>query len=228
MDECLLTRTHLESLTGRELSLLADKAGMEILPGLDRAFIIEKILEAEGNGESGPGRGEAPLSAVKFICLAPLPRQYNITYIKTLLRDPLWVFVFWEIRDKDRELYAGRHDFEGYFLRVFQVEKASGQGADFTVSVGLEDTAWYLDFPPGPASFLVELCARLKEGPRVLAVSKPFSLPALLGPPDAGLPRSPLADLSALDELPVLRSGDRASRVPLTLKTLSIKSPGRR
>ncbi|MDR1147291.1 MAG: hypothetical protein LBK66_01525, partial [Spirochaetaceae bacterium] len=47
MDGCRMIRRYLESLTTRELAALADKAGIDIPPELDRIFIIEAILEAE-------------------------------------------------------------------------------------------------------------------------------------------------------------------------------------
>jgi hypothetical protein len=241
MDGYHVTRRYLESLTTQELAALADDAGIDIPPELDRIFIIEEILEAENDDESGSeGREESPLEETEFLDSVPLPEQYNITYIKVLVRDPLWVLAFWEIKSHDKELYEKAQDFEGYFLKVSPVAvECSGytppeglkpalfqgntvSGLSFTVPVGQEDTAWYLGFPPdysgkdvaGGGWFRVELCVRMGTGQTVLAVSKPFRLPALLLSAEAKSPRSPLAGLSAMDELPVLRNGDRRSRIP--------------
>jgi hypothetical protein len=242
MDECRVTRHHLESLTTQELAALADNAGIDIPPGLDRLFIIEEILEAEDDGDKdAKNQEETLLEEAEFLGPVPLPEQYNITDIKVLIRDPLWVFVFWEIKNYDRELYEKNQDFEGYFLKVVpaagersgytphpedvkpppsQVKAASVWS--FTVPVGPDDTAWYLGFPPdypgkdtpGGGWFRVELCVRREAEQAVLAASKPFRLPSLLLPAEAKAPRSPLADLSAIDELNVLRNGDRRSRIP--------------
>jgi hypothetical protein len=245
MDECPLTRCYLESLTTRELTVLADQSGVDIPPGLDRPFIIEEILEAESDDENdAEGREEAfqevPPEEAEFLDSAPLPEQYNITYIKVLIRDPLWVFAFWEIKSHDRELYEKGPDFEGYFLKVSPaaeicpggvpprggVKTAPSRGKhlsdlSFTVPVGPGDTAWYLGFPPeysgkdaaGKRRFRVELGVRRGTGQEVLAVSRPFNLPFLLSPPEAKAPRSPLAGLSAMDELRILRNGERRSRL---------------
>jgi hypothetical protein len=242
MDECHLTRRYLESLTTRELAVLADNAGIDIPPGLDRIFIIEEILEAENDDENDSDRGEeVPFEEAEFLDPVPLPKQYNITYIKTLIRDPLWVFVFWEIKSHDKEFYEKIQDFEGYFLKVSSVagecsgyfplpegkkspppQKKPVSGLSFTVPVGPEDMAWYLGFPPeysgkdvaGGGWFQVELCVCWGTEQAVLAVSKPFRLPALLQSAGAKTSRSPLAGLSAMDELPVLRNGDSRSRIP--------------
>jgi hypothetical protein len=243
MDECHLTRRYLESLTTRELAVLADNAGIDIPPGLDRIFIIEEILEAEKDDENDSEDGEeAPLEETEFLDPVPLPGQYNITYIKALIRDPLWVFVFWEIKSHDKEFYEKAQDFEGYFLKVSSTtgeysgypplwkgskpappsQRKPVPGVSFTVPVGPDDTAWYLGFSPdysgkdaaGGGWFQVELCARQgTEQQTVLAASQPFRLPAILQPAGAKTPRSPLAGLSAMDELSVLRNGDRRPRI---------------
>jgi hypothetical protein len=237
MDECHLTRRYLESLTTQELTVLADSMGIDIPPGLDRLFVIEELLETEDDDEDESENTEqVPLKEAGYLDPVPLPKQYNITYIKVLIRDPLWVFAFWEIKSHDREFYEKSLDFEGYYLKVSPVgrelpglsppppEKAV---LSFTVPVGPDDTAWYLGFPPndsgheaaGEGWFRVELCARWGTGQEVLAVSKPFRLPSLLAPADMKAARSPLADLSAMDEFPVLRNGDRRSRIPRGLQS---------
>lgn len=242
MDECRVTRRYLESLTTQELTALADNRGVDIPPGLDRPFIIEEILEAEKDDENDErSREEVLFEDAEFLDPVPLPGQYNITSIKTLIRDPLWVFAFWEIKSHDREFYETFQDFDGYFLKVVPVAggysgyspragdaKAAPSpakavsGLSFTVPVGIDDTAWYLGFPPdysgkdasGGGWFRVELCVRWGAEQAVLAASKPFRLPSLLLPAEARAPRSPLADLSAMDELQILRNGDRRSRIP--------------
>jgi hypothetical protein len=232
MDDGFLTRHYLESLTTRELTALVDNLGIDIPPDLDRPFIIEELLEAQEEKDDSEYRDDWELSSGRQIPLAkadcpepvPLPMRYNVTYIKVLIRDPLWVFVFWEINGQEKETYESAQDFEGYYLKA---SPAGGSGAirpsrSFTVQVGPDDTAWYLGFPPeysekgaaGGGWYQVELCVKEKDKQTALAVSRPFKLPALLPPADMETPRSPLADLSAMDELPLIRNGDRRSRIP--------------
>jgi hypothetical protein len=232
MDGCCLTRCYLESLTTQELTALADNLEIDIPPGLDRLFIIEELLETEKDGEDDvEGERAPPLEEADYLDPVPLPKQYNITYIKALIRDPLWVFVFWEIKSYDKEIYEKDQDFEGYYLKVSPVavgfsglepqSPEKNAALSFTVPVEPDDTAWYLGFPPdylgketaGEEWFRVELCVRWGTESVVLAVSRPFKLPSLLPPADVKTIRSPLVDLSAVDELPVLRSGDRKSRI---------------
>jgi hypothetical protein len=201
--------------------------GLDIPPDLERPFVIEELLEAQrerDDSEAGEERDGDLAGDADYPEPAPLPRRYNITYIKTLIRDPLWVFVFWEVKEQDKELYEKARDFEGYYLRA----SPAGMGGlvirdpSFTVPVGPDDTAWYLAFPPehrepgavGGGWYQVELCVSGEARQTVLAVSRPFKLPALLPSADMAAARSPLAGLSAIDELPVIRSGDRLFRLP--------------
>jgi hypothetical protein len=232
MNELRLGRSYLESLTTHELAKLADSHGIEIPPGLDRSFIIEAILELEYEGRSGgAGKGSLPLTEGRGRDSVPLPKQYNITFIEVLIRDPLWVFTFWEINTHDKLLYEKSSDFGGYCLKVSPMEGPGQQGA-FTVSVGIGDSAWYLGFPPSGGSFKVDLCVLRGGGAMVLAASRPFRLPKLLNSSggayffnekaapeapksaDTGAFRTPLILLSGLEDFHILRNIDRLSRVP--------------
>ncbi|GHV78668.1 DUF4912 domain-containing protein [Spirochaetia bacterium] len=201
-----LDRSFLESVTTAELLKLADREGIDLPPGLDRAIVIEELLEAGGKQDPGPDGLldiQAPPPAT-----APLPKHYNISYIEVLIRDPLWAFAFWEVNAHDKETLEQAPDFNGYCLRVLSKDNLS-----FTVQVGTGDSAWYLGFPPEGGRFRVELCAMRKAAPAVLAVSKPFNMPTLPETNIAG-EASPLLRLSGIDDFNILRNTMRSSRLP--------------
>jgi hypothetical protein len=215
MDDRHFSRPYLESLTTRELAVLADESGIDIPPGLERVFIIEELLDLERDEEPGPEEAEEPpLGEADYLEPVFLPKQYNITYIDVLIRDPLWAFAFWEIKGHDKDVYEGAADFEGYYLKVVPLGNPGGEGS-FTISVGPGDTAWYLGFPPEGGRFRVDLCALRGETETVLAATRPFRLPGLLAPLRGGPCRSDrLAALSGVEDLQILRNSDRLSRVP--------------
>jgi hypothetical protein len=221
------TRSYLESLTTRELIRMADREGIDIPPDLERVFIIQELLENDGLEDSSEPEERDKLSPV------PLPKQYNITYLEVLLRDPLWVFAFWEIKRHDKELFENSGDFEGYCLRVSSASSGFSSGPKtpeervllsetvFTVPVGTEDTTWYLGFPPQGGEFYMELCVRLKNRERggadtslkSLAVSRLFSMPRLFNPlENEEILKNPLIRLSGAEYFSVLRNKDRVSR----------------
>jgi hypothetical protein len=243
MDEVHLVRPYLDSLTTQELVRIADSFGIDIPPNLERIFIIEELLDYARTEENDRDEEEPAIEeSVTYLETAPIPRQYNITFIDVMIRDPLWAFVFWEIKEHDRELYEKADLFSGYYLRVNQVAQDGTIRKDrsFTVQVDNDDTARYLGFsedylrlsdelrssneqdpfPPAQSggSFQVELCVGFGERGEVLASSRIFCLPKL--PDQVGLSREiaeaaipALAVLSGLNDFRILRNVDRPPHV---------------
>ena len=224
MDGIPITRSYLETLTSGELIKWADYFGLEILPGLDRIFIIEELLEiAASDMEFEEEHPEAPIK--KNMESAFLPRQYNITFIETLVRDPLWAFVFWEVKGADREIFENADDFLGYFLKISPWERIAPEEI-FSVPLSLEDSARYLGFPPKDGnngaddarnrSFKVELFAEQGEEEIFLAASNPFRLPTLsprIEKQENWLAdKYPLIALSGIKDFHILKNGDRQFR----------------
>ncbi|MDR2104095.1 MAG: DUF4912 domain-containing protein [Treponema sp.] len=224
MDEVRFNKSYLESLTTDELIKLADRFAIDIPPELERIFIIEELVDLAADDDFGREKDDEPLRETDFFESVPLPKQYNITFIEAIPRDPLWVFIFWEIKSHDQGFYEEAADFGGYHLKVCPLDGLDKLKADssFTVSIGTADTAWYLDFPPSGGRFRVELCAVRKNEEIVLAASHPFRMPRLLSPPkiaeraktteEWAVYQNPLSCLSGAKDFPVLRSGDRISR----------------
>jgi hypothetical protein len=230
MDNSCLTRPHLESLSTDELIKLADGFGIDIPYGLERIFIIEELLDLAMVEHTEAGKDADGDIRQDFNEVAALPKQYNISFIEVMIRDPLWAFVCWEIKTHDREVYENAPNFEGYCLRVVPLDgkdtAAAGENS-FTVPVGLRDGAWYLGFSPMEnRRYRVELCCALR-GDRevVLAASRSFRLPRLLEPrfpePAGSTVQSgdiqavyhnPLACLAGANDFPVTRNQDRQSR----------------
>jgi hypothetical protein len=154
-----------------------------------------------------------------------LPAQYNVTYIEALVRDPLWVFVYWEIRAAAKQAIEKTQGFTSYMLRVKLFECKMGNELEnlFSVPVSISDNCLYLNFPPdGPcraicktihdAVFQVELCAAIDEDIRVITTSKPFSLPRILaiqGSNDPMLQDNFFIKASGLDDINVMRNSER-------------------
>ena len=161
----------------------------------------------------------------------PLPKQYNITFIEVMIRDPLWAFVFWEIKNSDREQFEKAESFSGYYLKVSPLDdevcdsKKENEGL-FRVQVKPEDTAWYLSLSPAfedeatwtaQSRFKVEFCASLSGTETVLASSNPVRLPGLPELPSAegkqGAFENQLVRLSGYEDFHVLRRKERLLRV---------------
>ncbi|MCL2879294.1 MAG: DUF4912 domain-containing protein [Treponema sp.] len=226
VDMCL-TRVYLESLSTEDLLQLADKFGLDIPFSLRRNIVIETLLEsAFGNEEKSNADDELEYD---FLEAAALPKQYNITFIDVMIRDPLWAFVFWEIKAHDRELCEKQAAFDGYCLKVVPIPESGVSGSDgkkgaedgFIVPVSPDDTGLYLNFPPAEGLYRVELCAVTGGKPVPLIVSRPFRLPrlveslkqkAFVSPEFLDICNNPLACLSGAIEFPVIRNTNRLTR----------------
>jgi hypothetical protein len=213
MNDPRITEPYLESLTTKELIELADTLGLDIPSGLERIFIIEELLDFSAERDVEEAESPPVLTETGFLESAPLPKQYNITFIEVMLRDPLWAFVFWEVKVHDREYYENHPDFAGYQIRVSPLElpRREAEAAAFAVSVENEDTARYLGFPPDYSGlFKIDLCVLRGGAVLVLASSDSFRLPKLLHLPVYD--KNPLIHLSGAEDFQVLRSADRLSR----------------
>jgi hypothetical protein len=240
MEEHRITKEYLESLNTGELIRMADAYNIDIPPDMERIFIIEELLDFLSEDEETEEDAAPPLQGEgRYIESVPLPKQYNITFIETILRDPLWVFAYWEVRNSEREKYEKDNAFEGYELLVEPLHHAAGladqrpkrpdSGEDdaFTILVENDDHAWYLGFPPEGGKYRVKLCVLMGGQRIVLAVSRPFILPLLvqnhrrnecclgvrIDLQEAKIYRNPLAILSGVEDFHILRNEDRAARV---------------
>ena len=248
MEAVPVTRVQLESLTTSELIRMADNLGIDIPPDLDRIFIIEELLEITSSERSAGDSSDTADSFISEISSAsngthaadmensgliesvPLPRQYNITFIEVMIRDPFWAFVFWEIKAQDKDQFEKSPDFEGYYLKVSpwvgspdddhppdSVRRKIKTEGVFTVPVSTSDTAWYLGLSPAvqrksnltQCLYKVELCASLRGEETVLAVSSLFRLPLLH---DAAHWDNPLIRISGYEDFHILRNNERLFR----------------
>ena len=232
MQETPITRKHLETLTTVDLIKMADNLGVDIPPELDRIFIIEELLDISSFNTTDPADIPQEPLLVDLVLhkSAPLPKQYNISFIEVMLRDPFWAFVFWEIKSQDKEQFEKSDGFFNYFLRVSSFKKhdstKSGYTLHFTVPVGQNDNAWYLGFNAAEidaklrrqSQFAVELCAEFRDSQQVLAVSKPIELPVLQEPDNN---QNPLINLSGYRDFRILRRKERLPRIKKDFSTAS-------
>jgi len=238
----------LESLSTGELAELADRNGIDVPPGIERVFIIGELLELERadalRQARRAGHVPEPVNSARggrtgeFGEVETLPDGYGMSYVDVLIRDPLWVFVFWDVKKRPRDFQdAPPADDETpveYCLRVVPLRGENPEpdtAASFLVAVGEGDRSLYLGIPRDDGRrFRIDLCVARDGGRAVLAESRPFRLPRLVderagtGGPAAGsggdadalcpetVCRNPLSRLSGADRFTLVRSVDRLPR----------------
>jgi len=226
-----VTRSWLESLSTDELIKSADSYGIDIPPGLERIFIIEELLEIANINDNE--LTEAIEVNPSYSETALLPKQYNISYIDVIIRDPLWVFVFWEVKGHDREIHENAHDFNGYYLRVVPLDKDGkeyqSKDFSFTVPVNPEDCARYLGFAGYPFNdeslnketpvqksgyYIIKLGVIRGDSELPITSSTPFFMPHLSDNENiTEMNRNTLIRLSGIQDLSITKNIDRQSRI---------------
>jgi hypothetical protein len=215
-----LSRTYLESFTSQELLSVAAQLSVDLPESLsNRTLIIGEILDAVDESlkpaESGSVAGadkeieyrpRTARSAQKHkgnpFVTVKIPERYNITYIRVLVRDPLWFFVFWEVKMSIMEKLVKMDGFDSLCLRINALKNGK-IFSSYTVPVNNSDKAWYLDFPTEGNEFFVEICAQVDGREEALAKTRSFRQPEILAA--HGVNENPLAVLSGIKDIPILR-----------------------
>jgi hypothetical protein len=215
-----VSRSHLESLSTDELIKLADTFGIDIPFGLERIFIIEELIEcSNANKQETANDLEVNPSYSETVLL---PKQYNISYVDVIIRDPLWVFVLWEVKGHDREMHENASDFNGYCLRLIPLNELGKEPRfrenSYTVLIGKEDCARYIGLAEQTGQnsncYVIKLGVIRGDNDFEIASSLPFHLPPLSENETlSGMGNNPLIRLSGVQDLSIIKKTDRQPRI---------------
>ena len=223
MGEIHFSRAYLESLATGDLIRMADDLGLDMPGNPDMAFVIEELLDASSKDEDSPHDAQEQIAADPVLTEAtPLARHYNVSFIEVMIRDPLWAFVFWEIKTSEEEQPEKANDNNGFYLKISPIENPGNPSRSendgvFTIPVKKEDNARYLGLTntvgngtslTEQCQYKVEICSGAGGVETVLAVSNPVRLP---GQPVLPL-ENQLVRLSGYGDLQVIRKNERTHR----------------
>lgn len=204
MEKTPLTRAYLETLSTNDLVELADENGIDIPEGLHRRLIIGELLEfAEDDHHDSAELVDADFTASPDA----LPETYNETQISILLRDPGWVFVYWDFHSTLYTALTSNHRFETFFIRINSLSASNPPAVTdfFDIEVGSSDRKWYVHLPGRDHACRVDLYSRnTQEKEQLLAKSVELVIPPggvgeTAYDPQRRFP--PLVDLSGIDDL---------------------------
>ena len=186
-----MTRERLMSFTIEELRSIAEKEGFNReAETTDRDTLVEFILEAmdDSRGErellNNPAmrlkgrkydifQDEELVSGEKKVY--PIPSRYNDTRIALLLRDPQWAFAYWDVNDQELQLLKDDVFFEGFFLRVYELNEpvfgSSRTDGFFFFLVSASDDSWYINLIHAGKWYVVELVVMVHNREKVLCRS---------------------------------------------------------
>lgn len=174
-----LSRGFLETLSSIELIRLADEYGIDIPDDLSRQFIIGDLIQLGEELEQSEGAKESIVlsSDEKTMNVDTLPQSYNETKVNIVLRNPVSLFVWWDLSEavleKIRESF-GTLSLTVYFFDDSRAEKIS---ETFDIRISPEDREQYVIIPAGKKFVRVDLVCECDGKKDPLAFSQLLSLP---------------------------------------------------
>ncbi|PIE98889.1 MAG: DUF4912 domain-containing protein [Treponema sp.] len=173
-----LSKEYLETVCTSELLNLAELYGIYIPKDLKREFIIGEFLEYANESKFYAKAAmleiEEPADTEEV-----LPKTFEVTNIHVLLKDPMWVFVFWDFNSQFFENAISEPDFDSFLLRVVLMSKDNTtQTADFyDIDISINDRKRYVHLSFNDEVCRVDLCIRtIQKEVKVLSQSNTIDL----------------------------------------------------
>jgi len=176
MREETINRAYLETLSFSDLVRLADEFGVDVPEDLDRRFLIAELLEISEENEVFDE--EMVESAQTEIPEITLQGNYNETQITGILRNPAWLFVFWNISDSDyNKIKADPENTLKLRICSLQDPKDPVPEEAFEINTTSDNQEQYVLLPNGKKFIKVELLLVTPTSGEVLAYSSVISIP---------------------------------------------------
>ncbi len=185
-----MTKDRLRNLSVEELAQIAEKGQIQVLQNMDKEALVSAIFEAleeERLDREETNNLTIQVEAKKFAVTqdqelfldfgkdVELPERYEENRLTLLLRDPSWVFCYWDLEDRVRDELSVEPDYAGLVLRVIELA-AADWGKDsvvdwFDVPIQFSDLSRYINLPSEDSHYGVEIYAQLGEKERLIARS---------------------------------------------------------
>lgn len=178
MSDEVITRNYLEKLSFSELSRLADNYGIDVPENLDRRFLIAELLEINEENEEISEDMIISSNNEDSKEVFVFPKNYNETQIDCVLRNPVWLFIFWNISDSDNSLLKKTGDYN-LMLRIcsFEDEEAKIPDEAFEINAVEKSQEQYFLLPAGKKYIKVELLYSVEGKVNVLAFTPLIKIP---------------------------------------------------
>ena len=210
METSFLSRSFLETLSSSDLISLADDYGIDIPDDLNRRFIIGELLEAAEEMKQDTKKSEMVIKheLAETNQETVLPGSYNETNIYMILRNPVWAFVWWDIKKSD----LSKMHSEGISSLMLHVslfnEDQTLRPEVFDVQISSTDREQYILLPAGYKFVRIDLLSsgRTNKTLQTLACSRCVEIPQGCKElqnlhPGCKITLSPILKLSGMENL---------------------------
>ena len=203
MSDTKLSRAYLETLPSADLIALADDLGIDIPENLNRRFIIGELLVAAEDMDDS----DDDLEESDEITTADLPDTYNETVISAVLRNPVWLFTYWDVKKDHIALVRKSDKVQSLSLRVtmFHRDETETVADFFDVPITIEDRNRYILLPAGFGFVRVDLVLNMEdEAYEIWSSTGMITLPYVSSRIANPLPETPVSPVLKLSGLPEL------------------------
>ena len=202
-----LTRAKLETLTSAELLEIADEYGIDAPDDLNRQFIIGDLLELANELEEGDKVKEtlALADGEQQINVNTLPASYNETKINVILRNPISLFVWWDLSEWTIKKIRSERSQLRLFVYFFESLDDEKPADAFDIQLSSADRENYVIIPGGKKIVRVDLVSESAGKSDILAYSEkiviPKGSPVMASKPGEKLAVSRIVEHSGVAEL---------------------------
>lgn len=205
MKNMLITKSQLESMSTRDLVALADEYSIDFPESLNRRFIISELLEIAEDLQK-PLEDDLQDDVAAFTFYEDLPKNFNETYIGAIMRNPLWCFVYWDIRSLEYKDMEQNPNFLGTTLTfMFYTNDGSVSKESIEIDVNIEKKEQFVLLNAEHAAFRVHLKTLFSNAePKIIASTEKISIPHIISQKDnTSLDKkiSPIVALSGMNEI---------------------------
>jgi len=210
MDTPFLTRSYLETLSSADLVSLADDYDIDIPSDLNRRFIIGELLDVAEELKQNK-KSDMVISSDAAVADEDekLPDTYNETRITVLLRNPVWAYVYWDIKESDLAMMKAERTQASLSLNIIYFDELNAvkPSDSFEIQIPSAEREQYVLLSAEKKFVQINLNAVMRnQSQAVLASSRRIELPhgcdALVSSfPGKPVAFSPVMKLSGMDKL---------------------------
>ena len=197
----------METLTSAELLEIADEYGIDAPDDLNRQFIIGDLLELASELEEDEKVKEtiALAEGEQQINVNTLPASYNETKINVILRNPISLFVWWDLSEWTIKKIRSERSQLRLFVYFFESLDDEKPADAFDIQLTYADRENYVIIPGGKKIVRVDLVSESADKSEILAFSEkiviPKGSPVMASKPGEKLAVSRIVEHSGVAEL---------------------------
>lgn len=180
MNTISISQAYLETLTIADLLTLANDYGIDMPENLNKHFVIGEILSFLEDENERVLLHDDTSDAEILLEQKKLPFSYNETKIDVLIRNPAWIFVYWDINETDMEESIKSKLFVSFVLRVSFYQNVQSRTVidSYDILVEQLDRKRYIFLSNPKYAFKIELYAEFKNlAHKKLAQSVLYTVP---------------------------------------------------